>query len=83
MTVDPTSEKHKEVADYAFWDQQQLVSHGTSYVRHVRLDSPLEVVVDGESRHGVVMKPGKPFDVYVGQVDAFMALAQEQFNSSS
>jgi len=83
MTVDPSSDKHKEVADYGFWDQQADVGHGTTYVRHVRLDTPLEIVVDGESRHGVVMKPGKPFDVYVGQVDAFMALAQEQFNSAS
>ena len=53
-------------------------AHRTTYVRHVKLSSPLEIVVDGQSRHGVVMKPGKPFDVYVSQVDAFMALAQEQ-----
>ncbi len=36
-------------------------------MRHVRLETPLEVVVDGVSRKGVVMKPGSPFDVYVGQ----------------
>lgn len=46
------------------------------------VDAPLEIVVDGQSRHGVIMKQGKPFDVYVGQVDSFMALAQEQFNST-
>lgn len=33
-----------------------------------QLETPLEIVVDGLSRCGVVMKPGKPFDVYVGQV---------------
>jgi formate dehydrogenase assembly factor FdhD len=48
-------------------------------VRHVALEEPLEIVIDGQSRHGVVMKPGKRFEVYVGQVDAFMAL-QEQYN---
>ena len=53
------------------------------YVRHVRLPEPLEIVVDGQTRHGVVMKPGKAFEVYVSQVDAFMALAREQFSSTS
>lgn len=52
-------------------------------VRHVRLDKPLEVVVDGVSRRGVVMKPGKPFDVYVGQVDAFMALAEGEYGNNA
>jgi hypothetical protein len=42
--------------------------HGNRYVRHVRLDAPLEIIVDGLSRRGVVMKPGMPFDMYVGQV---------------
>ena len=57
--------------------------HGNRYVRHVRLDAPLEIVVDGLSRRGVVMKPGKPFDMYVGQVDAFMALQEGEYNSQS
>ena len=70
----------------------------------MRLDAPLEIVVDGMSRRGVVMKQGKPFEVfglalaltpnphphphphphprphpsqvYVGQVDAFMAIQE-------
>ena len=84
MTVDPSKQPSAEVAEYSFWDAQPAVASSTGdFVRHVRLDAPLEIVVDGQSRHGVVMKPGKPFDVYVGQVDAFMVLAQEQFNSSS
>jgi len=78
MTVDPGV--GAEVAEYAFWDSLPEAA-ATEHVRHVRLDAPLEIVVDSQSRHGVVMKPGKPFDIYVGQVDAFMALAQEQFNS--
>jgi len=72
-----------EVADYAYWDSLRHEPTQTTYVRHVRLDKPLEVVVDGLSRHGVVMKADKPFDVYVGQVDAFMALQESQFGSSS
>lgn len=40
-----------------------------------------QVVVDGMSRRGVVMKPGKPFEVYIAQVDAFMAI-QEQASGS-
>jgi hypothetical protein len=83
MTVDPSSPKASEVADYAYWDAQEAVPTDTSYVRHVQLDAPLEIVVDGQSRHGVVMKPGKAFDVYVSQVDAFMALSQEQYGSNA
>ena len=72
------------VADYTYWDSLPSVDHGnTSYVRHVRTGSPLEVVVDGQSRHGVVMKPGKSFDLYVSQANAFMALAREQYGSTA
>lgn len=72
-TVDPGS---GELADYDYWESlpQQLAD--TKYVRHVRLPTPLEIVVDGMSRRGVVMKPDKPFEVYVGQVDAFMAIQE-------
>jgi len=84
-TVDNTDASRKsEVADYAYWDSlPEQASVGNSYVRHVQLERPLEIVVDGLSRHGVVMKQDKAFDVYVGQVDAFMALQESQFNSSS
>lgn len=47
------------------------------HVRHVRLAEELEVVCDGLSRRGVIMKPGKPFDVYVAQPDAMMAITAE------
>ena len=76
MTVDLET-NDSETADYSFWDAQPSIEHGMSHVRHVRTTSPLEIVVDGQSRHGVVMRPGKAFDVYVAQVDAFMALAQD------
>jgi len=82
MTVD-ASKATSETADYSFWESIPPVPTQTQYARHVQLDAPLEIVVDGQSRHGVVMKPGKAFDVYVSQVDAFMALAREQFSSTS
>ena len=74
-----------EVADYAYWESMPASEQSTNakYVRHVQFDEPLEIVVDAASRHGVVMKPGKPFDVYVSQVDAFMAIAREQYSSSA
>ena len=89
LTVDPSQQSRaSEVADYAYWDSLPAqppvegMAGGYEYVRHVRLNEPLDVVIDGVSRHGVVMKPGKPFDVYVAQVDAFMALSESQFGSS-
>ena len=86
MTVDPSQPNQSELADYAYWDALPHHAAGGApgkYVRHVRLPEPLEIVVDGQTRHGVVMKPGKAFEVYVSQVDAFMALAREQFSSTS
>jgi len=85
MTVDPESSSGKsaETADYSFWDSQADVGHGTQYVRHVQTESPLEIVVDGQSRHGVVMRPGRSFDVFVAQVDQFISLEREQYGSMS
>jgi len=87
-----SGEREGEAAAYGEWDKlreasgskpaSQLASAaGASLVRHVKLDSPLEIVVDGASRCGVVMKPDSPFEVYVSQVDAFMRLQMEQASS--
>ena len=74
-----------EVANYSYWDSlpTSAASNGNKYARHVTLDEPLEIVVDGLSRRGVVMKPGNPFDVYVGQVDAFVEMAKGEYNSTA
>jgi len=72
-TVDPA---RGELADYEYWDSLPQEASSTELVKHVRLDAPLEIVVDGMSRRGVVMKADKPFEVYVGQVDAFMAIQE-------
>ena len=72
-TVDPA---RGELSDYDYWESLPQQAADTKFVRHVRLPTPLEIVVDGMSRRGVVMKPDKPFEVYVGQVDAFMAIQE-------
>jgi hypothetical protein len=66
-TVDPA---RGELADYEYWDSLPQEASSTELVKHVRLGAPLEIIVDGMSRRGVVMKADKPFEVYVGQVDA-------------
>ena len=70
-TTDPSGEGG-EVADYSYWDSLPAVAESvpTRHARHVRMDRPLEIVVDGLSRQGVVMKPGHPFELHVGQVFA-------------
>ena len=70
-TTDPSGEGG-EVADYSYWDSLPAVAESvpTRHARHVRMDQPLEIVVDGLSRQGVVMKPGHPFELHVGQVFA-------------
>lgn len=45
------------------------------------MEDELEVVCDGLSRRGVIMKPGFPFEVYVLPIDAMMALTAESGGS--
>mmetsp|Transcript_5340 Transcript_5340/g.18055 ORF Transcript_5340/g.18055 Transcript_5340/m.18055 type:complete len:1124 (+) Transcript_5340:72-3443(+) len=79
MTVDtrPATEE-KDVLDYKWLDEQPKVSHGNlQLVKHVQLPEELEIVCDGLSRRGVIMKPGKPFATYVDAIDAMMKLTVE------
>ena len=62
---------------------QPGVDHGTQYVRHIQTEAPLEIVVDGQSRHGVVMRPGKSFDVHVSQIAAFMSTHEDHGSPTS
>jgi len=43
--------------------------------RHISLKSPIQVVVDGVSRCGVVMLPGHDWSIFVDQANAFLDLA--------
>jgi CheY-like chemotaxis protein len=43
--------------DWDWLDAQPAVSHGR-FVRHVRLQEGLSVLIDGRSRKGVILKPG-------------------------
>ncbi|MEA3460545.1 MAG: phosphoenolpyruvate synthase, partial [Bacteroidota bacterium] len=42
--------------DTAFLDQMEAV-YEDAYVRHVRFDTPLEILIDGKTHRGAVMKP--------------------------
>lgn len=46
-----------------FYDVEYLnslnVSYENEYIRHIRFDKPLEIMVDGKKHQGVIMKPGK------------------------
>mmetsp|Transcript_10495 Transcript_10495/g.31210 ORF Transcript_10495/g.31210 Transcript_10495/m.31210 type:complete len:365 (-) Transcript_10495:337-1431(-) len=81
MTVDTRadSQSPEENVDFEWLDSLPKVEGGplVQHVKHVRLAEELEVVADGLSRRGVIMKPGKPFDTYVAQVDAMMAITAE------
>ncbi|KAG8458317.1 hypothetical protein KFE25_005164 [Diacronema lutheri] len=82
MTVDTRAGdgESAEAVDFEWLEQQpqcNVDGMALTHVRHVRLATELEVVCDGLSRRGVVMKPGKPFDVYVAQPDAMMAITAE------
>ena len=47
--------------DFA-WLQSLPAAHELSFVRHVQLDDPLEISVDGRSRRGIILRP-RPRDV--------------------
>ena len=40
----------------------------------MQFEQPLQVVVDGLSHSAVIMKPGKDFEVYVGQLNSYMQM---------
>ena len=41
------------------WLDAQPAAHESEYVRHVRFDEAIEVVVDGHTGRGAVLKPGR------------------------
>jgi len=80
MTVDDRKgSEGEEAVDYAWLDTLDKVPSDKplKYVKHVRVEEELEVVCDGLSRRGVIMKPGKDFDTYIAQIDAMMAITAE------
>ncbi len=44
--------------DVDFLNKAEVV-HEDRFIRHVRFDSPLEILIDGKRHRGVIMKPGK------------------------
>eukprot|EP00164_Ancoracysta_twista_P005423 GFYU01007430.1.p2 GENE.GFYU01007430.1~~GFYU01007430.1.p2 ORF type:complete len:140 (+),score=29.53 GFYU01007430.1:660-1079(+) len=73
MTVHPDSAESDDAVDYNWLASFEPESHSSEFVKHIKFDEPLEIVIDGLSNSGVVMKPGKSFGVYVTQMDAYMS----------
>ncbi len=54
FTINPyIKEGHYDVE----WLREQDVVYEDDYLRHVRFDSPLEIIIDGRSHRGVIKKP--------------------------
>jgi len=60
------------VLDFDFLDK--IAESKGEFLRHVQFEQPLQVVVDGLSHSAVIMKPGKDFEVYVGQLNSYMQM---------
>lgn len=45
------------------WFARQKISFEGKYVRCIHLEEPLCILIDGRSRHGVILKPGTPREV--------------------
>ncbi|MFO7873591.1 MAG: PEP/pyruvate-binding domain-containing protein [Bacteroidales bacterium] len=56
MNVGYFSVKHNDLIDYINWDklQESDVVHEKKYVRHVRFNKPLEVIMDGKKRASII-----------------------------
>ncbi len=55
LTVE--SSAGRGLVDYAWLDAQPAADE-TRYLRHVQFEQPLEIVIDGRRRRGVIRKPG-------------------------
>ncbi len=55
LTVNSTTGQSKLDWD---WFARQEVAYEGEYVRRIRLEKPLWVLIDGRSRHGAVLRPG-------------------------
>jgi hypothetical protein len=54
LTVNRTDDKNSIDWD---WLNAQPVIRETEYVRHIALDTPIEVIIDGRQGRGVILKP--------------------------
>jgi CheY-like chemotaxis protein len=65
MNVGYFSVKHDDLIDYINWDvlkNAELVNE-TKYLKHVRFDQPLEVVMDGKKRNSLIYFNNENFEV--------------------
>lgn len=56
MNVGYFSVKHNDLIDYINWEklQETEVVHEKKYIRHVRFNKPLEVIMDGKKRASII-----------------------------
>lgn len=53
-----------------------IPGHKNNLVKVIHLQNPLEIVVDGVTRCGVIMKPSRSFSVEVEQVESFLSMSK-------
>ncbi len=65
MNVGYFSVKHDDLIDYINWDvlKNAEIVNETKYLKHVRFDKPLEVVMDGKKRNALIYFNNKNFEV--------------------
>ncbi|MBD3366672.1 MAG: histidine kinase [Candidatus Eisenbacteria bacterium] len=56
LTVRPEDEHSSLDSE---WLDNQPAEEETGYLRHIRLEEPLRILVNSTDRHGVILKPGK------------------------
>ncbi len=56
MNVGYFSVKHDDLIDYINWDKlrETPVVHKTKYLKHIRFEKPLEVIMDGKKRNSLI-----------------------------
>ncbi len=59
LTLPPGSEKPQDDVEFFDWDwlDSQPAASQTEYLRHVRLERPITIVLDGREGHGLIAKP--------------------------
>ena len=62
MNVGYFSVKHNDLIDYINWDvlKTAKVVNKTKYFKHVRFDTPMEIIMDGKKRNALIYHKPKP-----------------------
>ncbi len=65
MNVGYFSVKHDDLIDYINWEvlKNTRIVNETKYLKHVRFDNPLEVIMDGKKRNALIYYQNKNLEV--------------------